>query len=133
MPAAFGANGKSLEAGGSTFCIAYRYGEATPIDCPFFTATRACRVVSVMVRILGTAGSATGQIKKAPSGTAAASGTAITASTFALDATTNTNLTPGLTTTAADLNLAAGDSLCLDVTGTLTSATGVITVELAWL
>lgn len=132
MPAAFGSAGKPLEAGNS-FLVGHVYGAATPADGPLFTAPRACRVVSVTVRILGTAASATGMLRKAPSGTAAASGTALLASAFAFDATTNTNLTPGLTTTAADLNLAAGDSVCLDVTGTLTSATGSITVELAWL
>jgi hypothetical protein len=132
MPAAFGANGKPLEAGGS-FVVTYRYGAATEADGPIFTATRACRVLKVMARILGTAGSATIDLKKAPSGTAAASGTSLLAAAMAADATTNTNLTPGLTTTAADLSLAAGDSICLDVTGTLTSATGAITIELGWL
>ena len=132
MPAAFGASGKALEAA-SSFVVTYRYGEATPIDCPLFTAPRACRVLKVMVRILATASSATGMLEKAPSGTAAASGTDLLASTFAFDATANTNLTPGLTTTAADLSLAAGDSIVLDVTGTLLNATGVITIELAWL
>lgn len=132
MPQATGAGGKSLEAA-SSFAVTYRYGEATPVDCPMFTAPRACRVLKVMVRILGTAASATGMLNKAPSGTASASGTNLLAGTFAFDATTNTNLTPGLTTVAADLSLVAGDSICLDVTGTLTSATGVITVELAWL
>ncbi len=132
MPAAFGAGGKALEAA-SSFAIVHRYGDATPADGPVFTATRACRILKVMVRILGTAASATGMLTKAASGTAASAGTSLLAATFAFDATTNTNLTPGLTTTAADLSLAAGDSIMLDVTGTLTSATGVITIELAWL
>lgn len=132
MPAAFGADGRPLEAGGS-FTISYRYGAATEADGPIWTAPRACRVLKVIARILGTAASATIDVKKAASGTAAASGTTLLAAAMAADATTNTNLTPALTVTAADLSLAAGDSLCLDVTGTLTSATGVITIELAWL
>ncbi len=132
MPAAFGADGRPLEAGNS-FCITHVYGAATEADGPVFTAPRACRVLRVKVRILATAASATGMLEKAPSGTAAASGTDLLAATFAFDATANTVLTPGLTTTAADLSLAAGDSIMLDVTGTLTSATGVITIELAWL
>lgn len=132
MPAAFGSAGKPLEAGNS-FCVSHVYGAATPADGPLFTAPRACRLLGVKVRILGTAASATGMLEKAPSGTAAASGTDLLAATFAFDATTNTVLTPGLTTTAADLNLAAGDSIVLDVTGTLTWATGCITLELAWL
>lgn len=132
MPQATGAGGRIIDAGGS-FCISHVYGAATPADGPIFTAPRACRVLKVMVRILATAASATGMLEKAPSGTAAASGTDLLASAFAFDATANTNLTPTLTATAADLSLAAGDSIMLDVTGTLTSATGVITVELAWL
>ena len=129
MPAAFGAGGKPLEAG-TPVLVNFRYGDATPIDTPFFVAARAYRVHKITVRILGTAASATGAIKKAPSGTAIASGTALHASTFAFDATTNTNVTPTLTATTADLNIAAGDCIGVDVTGTLTSATGVISLEL---
>lgn len=132
MPAAFGADGKPLEAGNS-FVVTYRYGAATEADGPIFTAIRACRVLSAICRVLGTAASATIDLKKAPSATAAASGTSLLASPFAADATTNTNTTGTLSATAAALSLAAGDSICLDVTGTLTSATGVITVELCWL
>lgn len=132
MPAAFGADGRPLEAGAS-FVVAYRYGAATEADGPIFTAPRACRLVKAMCRVLGTAASATINLKKAPSATAAASGTALLSAAFAADATTNTNATGALTATAADLSLAAGDSICLDVTGTLTSGTGVITLELCWL
>lgn len=131
MPGAYGAKGRPLE-GGNSFVVSYRYGAATEADGPIFTAVRACRVLSVICRVLGTAASATINLKKAPSGTAAASGTALLASAFAADATTNTNVVGTLTTTSADLSLAAGDSICLDVTGTLTSGTGVITIELAW-
>lgn len=132
MPAAFGASGRPLEAGAS-FCVTIFYGSATPIDSPFFVAPRACRVKSIINRVLGTAASATIDIKKAPSGTAIGSGTTLLATPFAADATTNTNVTGSLTTTAADLSLAAGDALGMDVNGTLTSATGSITVELCWL
>lgn len=132
MPAAFDANGRPLDAAG-TFVVTYRYGAATEADGPIFTAPRACRLVKAMCRVLGTAASATINLKKAPSGTAAASGTALLSAAFAADATTNTNATGALTTTSADLSLAAGDSICLDVTGTLTGATGVITLEMAWL
>jgi hypothetical protein len=132
MPAAFGSGGRPIDAGGS-FSFSYRYGAATEADGPFWTAPRACRVIKLMCRTLGVASSATIDVKKAPSGTAAGSGTSLLATPFAADATTNTNVTGTLTATAADLSLAAGDSLCCDVTGTLTSATGVITVEMAWL
>lgn len=130
MPAAFGDGGRPLETGGSII-VTYRYGAATEADGPIFTAPWACRVLSARCRTLGTASSATIDLKKAPSGTAAASGTSLLSTPFAADATTNTNVTGALTTTAADLSLAAGDSICLDVSGTMTSGTGVITIELA--
>lgn len=132
MPAAFGASGKPLEVGNS-FVVTYRYGAATEADGPIFTAPRACRLLAVKVRILGTAAGATGMLEKAATTVAAGSGTDLLAATFAFDATANSVLTPALTTTTADTSLAAGDSIMLDVTGTLTSATGVITLELCWL
>ena len=130
--AAFGPSGRPLEAGAS-FVLSWFYGSATPIDSPLFVAPRACRVLSVKHRPLGTAAGATIDIKKAPSGTALASGTSVLAAPLAADATTDTNATVTLSATAAALSLAAGDALGMDVNGTLTSATGAITIELCWL
>lgn len=104
---------------------------ASSVDATFFVATRACRVESVMgrVTVAGTDGSAVSAVvRKVPSGTAITSGTALTSDTFNLKGTANTNQTLTNSTTASDLLLAAGDSLAVDFTGTLTSATGVITV-----
>ena len=76
-------------------------------------------------------GAVTALVKKAPSGTAPASGTSLHASgSLDLKGTVNTDQAATLSATAADLLLAAGDALCLDVTGTTTAARGCITVTL---
>ncbi len=72
-----------------------------------------------------------GSVKKAPSGTAPASGTSLHASgSLDLKGTVNVDQAATLSATAADLLLAAGDALCLDVTGTTTAARGCVTVTM---
>lgn len=132
MPAAFGAAGKPLDTG-TPVVVTVVYGEATPLDMAFFTASRAYRVHKIIGRplVVGSDGGAvTAVVKKAPSGTASASGTAVHSGSFDMKGTINTNQSLTLSATTADLNLASGDSLCLDTTGTMTAARGVITVEL---
>ncbi len=131
MPAAFGAAGRPIDP--QPVIVNFVYGEATPLDAAFFVATRAFRVNKIMVRplVVGSDGGAvTAEIRKAPSGTAAASGTILHSGTADLKGTINTNQTLTLSATAAALSLAAGDALCLDTTGTMTAARGVVTVEL---
>ncbi len=109
------------------------YGEATALDGAFFTAHRAYQVQSIIARplVAGTDLSAVSAvIRKAPSGTASASGTALHSGSIDLKGTINTNQSLTLSTTAADILLAAGDSLCIDVTGTTTAARGIVTVAL---
>lgn len=109
------------------------YGEATALDSAFFVAGRAYQVQSIIARplVVGADGSAvTAQIRKAPSGTAAASGTVLHASTIDLKGTINTNQTLTLSTTAADILLASGDALVMDTTGTTTAARGIVSVVL---
>jgi hypothetical protein len=109
------------------------YGEATPIDEPFFVADRAYQVVSIIVRPLvagSDGGAVTGQIRKAGSGVALASGTVVHTSTANLKGTANTNQSLTLSSTASDTLLAAGDALGLDVTGTTTAARGIVSVLL---
>lgn len=109
------------------------YGEATPLDAAFFVASRAYQVASIIARplVVGADVSAvTAQVRKAPSGTAAASGTVLHSGTIDLKGTINTNQTLTLSTTATDIRLAAGDALVLDVTGTTTSARGIVSVLL---
>jgi hypothetical protein len=107
---------------------------ASSVDQAFFTATRKYVVKGVVVRpaVAGNdAGAVTVAVKKAASGTAIASGTAVHSSTANLKGTANTNQTLTLSTTASDLEIAAGTSIGADFTGTLTAAVGCITVILA--
>lgn len=107
---------------------------ASSVDKVSFVATRAYVVQAITGRVeaAGTdAGAVTAIIKKAASGTAIASGTALHSSTFNLKGTAATNQALTLSTTATDLQIPAGTAIGIDFTGTLTSATGVITVMLA--
>lgn len=102
-------------------------------DTSFFIAPRQCRVRSIVARIdtAGTdAGAVTGAIKKAASGTAVASGTALHTGTIDLKGTAATNQTLTLSATATDLELSAGDCIGFDLTGTPTAAVGSVTVEI---
>lgn len=104
------------------------------VDVPFFVASRAYRIRSVIwrVEVAGTDGGAvSGAIKKAPSGTAIAAGVAVTSASADLKGVAATNQVLALSGTAANLELAAGDCLGVDFTGVLTSATGAVTVTLA--
>jgi hypothetical protein len=114
--------------------VCFVYGEATPLDASFFLAGRAYTVKAITYRplVVGSDGSAvTAEIRKAPSGTAIASGTILHSGTVNLKATINTNASLTLSSTAADLAIAAGDVIGIDVTGTTTAARGVISVLLA--
>lgn len=107
---------------------------ANSVDKRFFTANRPYRVVGLRatVTVAGTSASAvTAIVRKVPSGTAIGSGTSLhNSSSINLKGTADTVQAPAIVTTDATLNLAVGDSLALDFTGTLTDATGVATVDL---
>lgn len=121
----------NTDAGFITVDIEYN---ASSVDKVSFVANRAYRVKGIRgrVEVAGTDGSAvTAVIKKTASGTAIASGTALHSSTFNLKGTAATNQTLTLSTTDTDLTIAAGTAIGIDFTGTLTSATGVVTVSLA--
>jgi hypothetical protein len=128
----FGIEGKDGGKGGFVkINIPYN---ASSVDSVNMVAARSYRVIDVRgrVEVAGTdAGAVTAAVKKAPSGTAIASGTALHSSTFNLKGTAATNQTLTLSTTSADLDIAVGDSIGVDLTGTLTSATGVLTITLA--
>jgi hypothetical protein len=107
--------------------------DANSVDAVFFTATREYRVVGIRARIevAGTDGSAvTATVKKAPSATSIASGTALHSGTIDLKGAASTNQTITLSTTTTDLDIAVGTSIGIDFTGTLTSAVGTVTVYL---
>jgi hypothetical protein len=128
----FGIEGKDGGKGGFVkINIPYN---ASSVDSVNMVAARSYRVIDVRgrVEVAGTdAGAVTAAVKKAPSGTAIGSGTALHSSTFNLKGTAATNQTLTLSTTSADLDIAVGDSIGVDLTGTLTSATGVLTITLA--
>lgn len=100
----------------------------------FFVADAAYQVVSVQERhetAGADAGAVTVMLKKVPSGTAKASGTDTLSAGINLKATADTNQSGALHATVANYQLAAGDSLALVTTGTLTSVAGVtVSVEL---
>ena len=107
---------------------------AASVDQVVFVATRPYRVMAITARVevAGTdAGAVTAAIKKAASGTAIASGTALHSGTINLKGTAATNQTLTLSTTSTDLDIAAGTAIGIDFTGTLTAATGAVTVTLA--
>ena len=98
-----------------------------------FVAQRAMRVKAIIGRVqaAGTDGGAvTATVYKAPSATAIASGTALHSGTFNLKGTASTNQTLTLSATAGVLDIAAGDTIGIILTGTLTTATGGITVHM---
>ena len=105
---------------------------ATTVDCTLFTADRPYVVKAIRGRVdvAGTGGACTATIRKVPSGTALTSGTALHTGSFNLVGTAATQQALTLSTTASDLLLAAGDSICYDLTGTATSAVGAISVTL---
>ena len=102
-------------------------------DFSFFVADRPYVVVGIrgVNDVIGTGGACTAVIRKVPSGTALASGTALHSSSFNLVGTAATVQTLTLSTTLSDLQIAAGDRISFDLTGTATSAIGCITVHLS--
>ncbi len=112
--------------------VSFNYGEATPLDAPMFVAERAYTLTSIICRplVAGTdPGAVTAQIRKAPSGTAIASGTVLHSSTINLKGSIDTNQVLTLAA-AATIAIASGNAIGLDVTGTTTAARGIISMTL---
>lgn len=106
---------------------------ATIANGSFFVADRAYVVKAIRGRVdvAGTGGACTAVIRKAPSGTAGTSGTALHSGSYNLVGTANANQVLTLSTTEGALRLAAGDCLFFHLTGTPTSAVGSLSVTLA--
>jgi uncharacterized membrane protein len=103
---------------------------ATTVTQAVFVATIQCVVTSIVLRIRVGSTSGTATFYKAPSGTAAASGTAITGS---IDLST----TPAADTTIVvpllagpGLTFNPGDSIAVVIAGTMTSGVGLLQVFL---
>ena len=130
--ASIGIQGSDLDDG-AFLSINIEYN-ASAVDKVAFVATRRYIVKAITGRptVAGTDGSAvTAVIKKAASATAITSGTALHSSTYNLKGTADTIQALTLSTTASDLEIPAGTAIGIDFTGTLTSATGVVSVVLA--
>lgn len=112
---------------GSTAATAANYGS-------FWVAPAKCVVDSIVVSFSANSSSGTVEVEKVPSGTAQGSGTNLQTATVSTASGANTNQTATLSTTAATVELAAGDRLALEDGGTLTSLTDlVVTVGLHWI
>jgi len=98
----------------------------------FFVADRAYVVKGIrgVTDVAGTGGACTAVIRKVPTGTALASGTALNTVAYNLVGTAATNQILTLSTVASDLLLAAGDRLAINYSGVATSAIGAVTVAL---
>lgn len=102
-------------------------------DATFFVANRDWRVVAITARVevAGTDGGAvTGTIKKAASGTDIASGTALHTGSIDLKGTVDTNQSLTISTTLTTLDIPSGTAIGFDLTGTPTTARGVVSVFL---
>lgn len=107
---------------------------AAVVDQVFFIAPEPLEVVEIheIHSTLGTgAGDVTLQVERlqgteAPGG----NGDALMAATVDLKAANNTLQSPALTATTANLQLAAGDRLGVDISGTTTSVAGVVVTVL---
>lgn len=100
----------------------------------FWTAPAKCVVDSVEAVWSANSSSGTVTVHKVPSGTAQDSGTALLSSTISTASGANTRSQGTLSTTDATIELAAGDSLQLVDSGTLTSLADLaVTVGLHWI
>ncbi|MDP8238348.1 MAG: hypothetical protein P9X24_04605 [Candidatus Hatepunaea meridiana] len=97
----------------------------------FFVANKKCVVKSVKAVWTTASTSGTLQLQRLQGTEAKASGDDLLSSTIDLSGTAETVNSGTLTTTVAYLILTAGDRLCLENGGTLTSGAGLcVTVEL---
>ena len=100
----------------------------------FWIAPAKCVVDSVEAVWSANSSSGTVTVHKVPSGTAQDSGTALLSSTISTASGADTRSQGTLSTTKATIELAAGDSLQLVDSGTLTSLANLtVTVGLHWI
>lgn len=105
---------------------------ANSVDKPVFIADRAYRTLQIEeIHSVAGGAAATAALRKCTGTTAPASGALLSTSTFDLTAAANTTQTATLTATAADRDLADGDKVAIDMSGTLTNLVGVVTLVLA--
>lgn len=100
----------------------------------FWIAPAKCVIDSVEASWSVASSSGTLQVEKVPSGTAQASGTNLLTTTISTAGAANTKTAGTLSSTAATIELAAGDALALVDGGTLTNLVNLhVTVGLHWI
>jgi hypothetical protein len=110
---------------------------AASVDKWAFVATRPCKLVGIreIHSVVGGASAAVRPRKitdtSAPGASAGATVKELTQAAFDCTLTINTTQTGTLSATVADLQLAAGDKIALDFSGTLTGLVGMVSIELA--
>jgi hypothetical protein len=105
---------------------------AASVDQHVYVATRPGRVLEVreVHSVVGGSG-ATVNLRKCTSGTAPASGTSMLSAAVNVESpTVNVPRTATLSTTLINREFAAGESLALDFSGTLTGLVGHVTIVL---
>lgn len=102
-------------------------GTPAATDQVFFVAPRAMRILAISeVHSVAAGGASALQVVKDTGTSAPGAGTDLLQSSgFDLNGTANTVQTGSLTTTAADLSLAAGDRLSVDFANAIQSSAGV--------
>lgn len=105
---------------------------AATVDNTIFTANEDYKVTGVVYvpTIAGTGGAATIDVKKCTGTQLPSAGTTVVTAAANLVGTINTPQALTLSATAANLVLASGERLAIDLTGTLTSVVGCLTVFL---
>jgi len=122
-----------IDSGAGPFIFANGEWDPGSVDKRIFVAQRSVIVTGITARVTvaGTDGGAVSlQIRKVPNGTTITAGTLLHTSSVDLKGSANVNQVLSLSSTVSDLILDAGDSLALDFTGVLTSATGGVTVSM---
>jgi len=111
------------------FPLDFRF-DANAVDSHGFIADGAFQVAGVRHVVSTGAAGATLDVKKTTGTQVPSAGNTVLSAALNLNATANTSTTATLSSTAADLLLAAGDRLSLDFTGTLTGLVGAVTIYL---
>lgn len=120
----------AFELSNEQYLVATHHIASTVADVAFWTAPIDCTVVAIH-EVHGTKGTdnsaVTGTIRRCQGTEAADAGDDLLGTTkFDFKGDNLTLQSPALTSTAAHLNLSAGDRLALDVTGTTTALANVI-------
>ena len=122
--------GVSNASTGSKY-IMFKY-DANTVTQKAFIAPVALRVVGIagVTRVAGSGGACTFSLYKTPDGIAVASGTLLHSGTYDLVGTADINQYLTLSTDLTALTFAPGDAIGVALTGTPTSAVGVLTFTL---